>query len=80
MCSSDLAVDEVGGGVGVEVAGAALGLAAVDLAGADQRQAVVGDQGQVDGQALAAAAQGRRQVGGQGAVEAALQLDRKSVV
>ena len=58
----------------MEVAGAALGLAAVDLAGVLQGLAVVGDQGQVDGQGLAAPAEGLGQVALQGAVEAALQL------
>ena len=66
--------DDVGGGVGVEVGGAALGLAAVDLVGVVQGLAVVGDEGQVDGQRLAAAAQGLGQVALQGAVEAALQF------
>ena len=44
--------DDIGGGVGVEVAGAALGLAAVDLVDVAEGLAVVGDQGQVDGQPL----------------------------
>ena len=48
--------DDVGGGVGVEVAGAAFGLAAVDFVGVVQGLAVVGDEGEVDGQGLAAAA------------------------
>src|SRR5262249_57791163 len=66
--------DDVGGGVGVERAGAALGLAAVDLGRVAQRLAVVGDQVQVDGQGLAAAAQGTGQVALQGAVDAPLQF------
>ena len=67
-------VDDVGGSVGVEVSGAALGLAAVDLVLAVQRLAVVGDQGQVAGQRLAPLLQALGQVGPQTAVEAALQL------
>ena len=54
--------DQVSGGVGVEVTGAALGLATVDLVEVAKRLAVVGDQGQVDGQSLgvlAAATLGR---------------------
>src|SRR5947199_229624 len=66
--------DDVGGGVGVEVAGATLGRAAVDLVGVVPGAAVVGDQVQVDGEGPPAAAQGVRQVALQGAVEAALQL------
>ena len=46
--------DDVGGGVGVEVAGAVLGLGAVDLVEVAERLAVVGDQRQVDGQPLEA--------------------------
>src|SRR5262249_15707038 len=46
----------------------------VDLGGVLQGLAVVGDQVQVDGQGLAAAAQGRGQVALQGAVDAALQF------
>src|SRR5207248_3245114 len=66
--------DDVGGGVGVEVAGAALGRAAVDLVRVVPVAAVVGDQVQVDGDRLPTAAQGVGQVALQGAVEAALQL------
>src|SRR5206468_5345188 len=66
--------EDVGGRVGMEVAGAALGVAAVDLRGVMQRLAVVGDEGEVDGQGLALAAQRLGQVAVQGAVEAALQL------
>src|SRR5262249_17231838 len=47
---------------------------AVDLVVVVQGLAVVRDQMQVDGQRLAAAAQAARQVGAQGAVDAALQL------
>ena len=65
--------DDVGGGVGVEVAGAALGLAAVDLVEVAEGLAVVGDQGQVDGQPLEVLAQGLGQVPGQGGVELPLQ-------
>src|SRR5207249_4611368 len=61
-------------GVGVEMAGAVFGGAAVDLALVVQRQAVVGDQVQVDGHGLAAAAQAARQLALQSAVYAALQL------
>ena len=43
------AIVDVGGGVGVEVAGPALGLRAVDLQLGVQRQPVVRDQDQVDG-------------------------------
>ena len=49
--------DDVGGGVGVEVAGAVLGLGAIDLVEVAERLAVVGDQRQVDGQPLAVSAQ-----------------------
>src|SRR5207249_9040424 len=65
---------DVGRGVGVEVAGAVLGGTAVDLALLVQGLAVVGDQVQVDGQGLAAAAQAAGQRALQGAVDAALQL------
>jgi hypothetical protein len=58
----------------VEGAGAALGRAAVDLVLVVPVAAVVGDQVQVDGQRLPAAAQGVRQVALQGAVEAAQQF------
>ena len=58
----------------MEVGGAALGLAAVDLGRVGVRQAVVGAQVQVDGQPLPAPAHGAGQVGRQGPVEAALQL------
>src|SRR3712207_4007588 len=58
----------------MEVAGALLGLAAVDLARVAQRLAVVGDQDQVDGQGLAPSAEGLGEITLQGAVEAALQL------
>src|SRR5262245_64087602 len=58
----------------MEVAGAALGRAAVDLVLVVQVAAVVVDPVQVDGQRLPAAAQGVGQVALQGAVEAALQL------
>ena len=60
MCHSPLGVigfpalgDEVGGGVGVEVAGARLGLASGDLVDLAERLAGVGQQGELDGQALA---------------------------
>jgi hypothetical protein len=49
-------LDDVGGGIGVEVAGAALGPAAVDLLRAVQGLAVVGDEHEVGGQRLTAAA------------------------
>ena len=65
--------DDVGGGVGVEVAGAALGLAAVDLVEVAEGLAVVGDQGQVDGQPLEVLAQRLGQVPGQRGVELPLQ-------
>src|SRR5262249_54060700 len=65
---------QVHGGVGVEVAGAVAGLAAVDLGAASQGQAVVGDQRQVDGQPLPTPAQPTGQAVGQGGVEAALQF------
>jgi len=64
--------DDVGGGVGVEVRRAALGLAAEDLAEVAEWLAVVGREGEIDGEGLAAATQGVRQVALQGAVEAAL--------
>jgi hypothetical protein len=66
-------LDQVGGGVGVEVGGAALGLAAVDLGGIAERLPVVGDQGDVHGDDPAAAAQGAGQVRGEGPLEAAFQ-------
>src|SRR5262249_10702283 len=65
--------DQVGGGVGVEVGGATLGLAAHQLAGIFVRLPVVGDQSQVDGQVLPAAPQPPGQASGQGAVEAAFE-------
>ena len=68
------AIIDVGGGVGVEVTGAALGLAAEDLAQVEHGLAVVGDQHQVDGHLLLPAAQSAGHVGGQGAVEAAEQF------
>ena len=61
-------VVDVGGGIGVEVAGAALGLGAVDLQLGVERQAVVGDQHQVDGYLLGAAEQPSGHVHRQGAV------------
>src|SRR5205807_1069159 len=66
--------NDIGGGIGVEGAGAALGLAAVNLLQVVQGQAVVGDQVQVDGQGLPAAPQSLGQVALQGAIDAALQL------
>jgi hypothetical protein len=66
--------DDVGGGIGVEVAGAVLGLAAVDLAEVAEGLAVVGDQRQVDGQPLEVSAQRLGQVTGEGRVELPLQL------
>src|SRR5215469_35351 len=48
--------DNIGGGVGMEVAGAVAGLAAVDLVVADQWLAVVGHQLEVDSQGLTASA------------------------
>src|SRR5207248_9906867 len=66
----------VGGGVGVEVTGAAPGLGAVDLLEVAQRLAVVGDQDQVHGQGLALAAQGLGQVALEGAVDAAWQFGK----
>ncbi len=68
------AVVDVGGGVGVEVAGAALGLAAVDLGLVAHGLAVVGDQGQVHGHALGPAAQVAGHVVAEAAVEASEQL------
>ena len=68
------AVDDIQRGVGMEVAGPALGRRAIDLVGVVQRLAVIGDQDQVGGQALRSAAQGPGQVAGQGGVEPALQL------
>jgi hypothetical protein len=47
--------DDIGGGVGVEVTGTALGLAAVDLAAVVQGLAVVGNEREVNGQGLATA-------------------------
>src|SRR5215831_20966113 len=65
---------DVGGGIGVEVAGATAGLAAVDLGGVVQRLAVVGHQLQVDGQRLPALTQDPGQVALQRPVEATLQF------
>ena len=48
--------DDIGGGIGVEMAGATLGLAAVNLDGVQERLSMVGDEHQVDGQGLAALA------------------------
>ena len=58
----------------MEVAGTLLGLAAIDLVGVRQGLAVVREQGQIDGQGLAAAAQRLGQVALQAAIEAALQF------
>src|SRR5205085_10185504 len=63
------AVVDVGGGVGVEVAGARAGLRAVDLQLGVQRQPVVGDQDQVDGHLLRPAEQPARRLHRQGAVQ-----------
>jgi len=57
----------------VEVGGALLGLASVDLTGIVLGLAVVGDKDEVDGQGLPAAAEGLGQVTLSGAVEAPLQ-------
>src|SRR5512142_1516400 len=56
------------------LAGAVLGLAAVDLLAVAEGLPVVGDQGQVDRQPLPAAAQRLGEPARQGEVEAALQL------
>ena len=56
------------------MAGATLGLAAVDFFDVVPGPAVVGDQVQIDGQGLAAAPQAAGQVALQSAVETALQL------
>ena len=45
---------DVGGGLGVEVGGTALGLGAVDVIGVLKVLAVVGDQGQIQGHGLSA--------------------------
>jgi hypothetical protein len=58
----------------VEVAGAVLGLTAVDLVAVVQGPAVVGDQGQGGGQALRLEAQRPGHVGDQTTVEAPLQF------
>jgi hypothetical protein len=58
----------------VEVAGAVLGPAAVDLVAVAQGLSVVGDEHQIDGQRLTAASEATGQVALQGAVEAPLQL------
>ena len=58
----------------MEMAGAALGLGAVDLIGVVQVSAVIGNQGQVDGQRLTPSAYGLGQVALEGAVESALQF------
>ena len=65
--------DDVGGGIGVEVAGAVLGLGAVDLAEVAEGFAVVRDQRQIDGQPLEALAERLGQVPGQRGVESPLQ-------
>jgi hypothetical protein len=64
----------IGGGVGVEVAGAALGLAAADLVEVAERLAMVGDQCQVNGQPLEVRAQRLGRVPGQRGIELLLQL------
>jgi hypothetical protein len=66
--------DDVRGGIGVEVTGAALGLPTVDLLGVAEVLAVIGDQGQVDRQPLAPPAQRSGQTTGQGAVELPLKF------
>ena len=70
-----LAVEhDVGGGVGEERAGAGLPLAAVDLVAVQGMLAIVGDEGQVDGDAerpLAVAAEGPGQVGAEGGIDLA---------
>ena len=69
--------DRVGGGVGEERVGAGLGLDAVDLAAVQGMLAIIGDEGQVDGDAerpLAAAAQGPGQVGGEGGIDLAFEM------
>src|SRR6476646_7264568 len=58
-------LDQVGGGVGVEVRGAALGLAAVEFVGLVKRLTVVRQQRQIDGQVVSAALQ-TGQTGAQG--------------
>jgi hypothetical protein len=58
----------------VEVAGAALGLATVDLVEVAGRLTVVGDQGQVEGQPLAVCAQRLGQMTGECGVEPPLQF------
>jgi hypothetical protein len=58
----------------MKVAGAVLGLTAVDLFGVVEVLPVVGDQGQVDRQALRAPAQRSEQTAGQSAVELALEF------
>ena len=57
----------------MEVGRARLGLPPDQFVGVARRPPVVGRQGQVDGQALAASRQAAGQVGDQGAVEATLQ-------
>ena len=57
----------------MEMAGAALGLAAVDLGRVAEGLAVVGDQGQVDGQSLGVLAERLGQVSSQRGVELSLE-------
>jgi len=66
------ALDQVSGGVGVEVRRAALDLAAVEFVGVLVGLAVVGQQREIDGQPLAAATQ-LGQAGAQGPVAAPFQ-------
>ena len=68
---------DVGGGVGEERAGAGLPLAAVDLVAVQGMLAIVGDEGQVDGDAerpLAVPAEGPGQVGAEGGIDLGLEL------
>jgi hypothetical protein len=67
---------QIGGRVGVEVRGPALGLAAIDLEGVLKRLAVVWDQGQVAGDRPPAAADGPRQMAGERQPEAAVEFLR----
>ncbi len=66
--------DQVQAGVGMEMAGAGLGLTAVDLLEVVCGLAMIGDQGQVDGQPLPAPPQLGGQAGPQRPVDAPLQL------
>ena len=70
--------DQVGGGVGEERVGPALGLGAVDLAALQGVLAVIGQEGQVDAEAERPLAQGGATATGRWSTKAALTLHLSS--